>query len=173
MLLAGRSGSGKSTVGYEVSALLEAQQVTHCLLEGDYLDHAWPEPPNSLLEANLAAIWRNYTELGYRRLVYTNSACILVPDMFRRALGAPLRIIPVLLTASDESVLARLSAREIGSGLDSHVRRSAHLARVLESAAPPDTVRIPTDNRPIPEIAHDVVAVTGWPRVSPASRSAP
>ncbi len=45
LLIAGRSGVGKSTVGQEVSALSRDAGVAHCLIEGDVLDHVHPAPP--------------------------------------------------------------------------------------------------------------------------------
>jgi hypothetical protein len=49
-----------------------------------------------------------------------------------------------------------------GGQLDAHLRRSTAMAVHLESAAPPDAVRIPTDGRPVDVIARDVVTATGW-----------
>jgi ABC-type dipeptide/oligopeptide/nickel transport system ATPase subunit len=44
LLIGGRSGVGKSTVGWEVSAQLQDRSVAHCLIEGDFLDQAYPPP---------------------------------------------------------------------------------------------------------------------------------
>jgi hypothetical protein len=171
LLIAGRAGVGKTTVGWEVSVQLRSAGVAHCLVEGDNLDQAHPAPPGDpsrtkLTEANLAALWRNYSALGYRRLIYTNTVSILEPDLIARAVGGTPRIIPVLLTASDATAHDRLSAREIGSQLDAHVRRSSTMAVHLEEAAPPDVVRIPTDGRPVDVIAREIVTSTGWLRES-------
>ncbi len=158
---------GKTTVGWEVSAQLQSAGVSHCLVEGDNLDQAFPAPPDDpartkMTEANLAALWGNYSALGYRRLIYTNTVSILEPDLIARAMGGTPRIIPVLLTAQDATARDRLSAREIGGQLDAHLRRSTIMAVHLESAAPPDVVRIPTDGRPVDVIARDVIAATNW-----------
>jgi hypothetical protein len=67
LFLGGRSGVGKSSVGNEIHAQLSAARVQHCLIEGDSLDLAYPPPWNHrLAERNLAAMWGNYRELGYR-----------------------------------------------------------------------------------------------------------
>ncbi|MGW6932989.1 hypothetical protein ACWGE0_23230 [Lentzea sp. NPDC054927] len=167
LLIAGRSGVGKTTVGWEVSAQLQSAGISHCLVEGDNLDQAFPAPPDDpsrtkLTEANLAALWGNYAALGYRRLIYTNTVSILEPDLIARAMGGTPRIIPVLLTAQDATARDRLGAREIDGRLDAHVRRSDAMAVHLESAAPPDAVRIPTDGRPVDVIARDVIAASNW-----------
>jgi hypothetical protein len=76
-------------------------------------------------------------------------------------LGHP-RITAVLLTASEATIRDRLSAREIGIQLDAHLAKSATMARHPETTAPPSVIRIPTDNRTITGIAHDIIAATGW-----------
>lgn len=167
LLIGGRSGVGKTTVGWEISAQLQSAGVAHCLIEGDNLDQAHPAPPGDpartkLTEANLAAMWGNYAALGYHRLIYTNTVSILEPDMIARAVGGTPRIVPVLLTAQDATARDRLSAREIGSQLDAHLHRSATMAAHLETAAPTDVVRVPTDGRPVNEIAREVITATNW-----------
>jgi len=167
LLIGGRSGAGKTSVGYEVSVQLDAAGVAHCHVEGDNMAAVFPPPPgdpyrSKLTEANLAAIWRNNAALGYRRLIYTNTVSVLEPDMIVRAMGGAARIIGVLLTAHDTTARRRLAAREIGSQLDTHVARSAVMARRLEAAAPPWVVRVPTDGRSVSDIAREVIAATAW-----------
>ena len=77
LFLGGRSGSGKSSVGYEIQAQLSVARVQHCLIEGDNLDMAWPPQwEHGLAERNLAAMWANYRALGYRTMVYANTASV-------------------------------------------------------------------------------------------------
>ncbi|WP_407565015.1 AAA family ATPase [Streptomyces sp. 184] len=169
LLIGGRSGVGKSTVGYEVSARLRAADIGHALIEGDVLDHLHPAPPGDphrtlLTEHNLAAIWATYAALGCRRLIYTNTAAVLASEsgLFARALGADLRVVRVLLTASDATARDRLAGRELGSEHAQQVRRSAFMARRLEEQAAAGTVRVATDGRGVMEIAAEVAGVAGW-----------
>ncbi|MDI3403813.1 ATP-binding protein [Streptomyces cavernicola] len=169
LLIGGRAGVGKTSVGWEVSALLRAAVVTHCVIEGDYLGQAHPAPQDDprrrrLTERNLTAVWSNYAELGHRRLIYTHTVSVLADtaDMFRRAMGADVRIVRVLLTASDATTHARLAAREQGSELESELRGSLRKARLLDEQAPRDTVRVATDGRTIGDIAADVLDAVGW-----------
>ncbi len=167
LLIGGRSGVGKTTVGWEVSAQLRASRVAHCLIEGDNLDQAFPAPPDdphrsAMTEANLAAIWGNYAALGYRRLVYTNTVSVLEPGLIGRAMAGAPRIVAVLLTADDETARRRLGTREIGSQLDAHVARSGSMARHLEATAPSSVVRVPTGGRAVTDVARDVIVATGW-----------
>jgi hypothetical protein len=131
LLLGGRAGAGKTTTGWEISAQLQAARIAHCLIEGDNLDQAFPAPPGDpartrLTEANLAAMWRNYAALGYRRLIYTNTVSVLEPDMITRAMGGTVHVTAVLLTASDTTVAGRLAAG----------RSAASSARTWHAAPP-------------------------------------
>lgn len=166
LLIGGRSGSGKSVVGWEVSAQLRAHDVAHAIVEGDFMGQVHPRPPDHarLVERNLSAIWANYAALGQTRLIYTNTLSVLaeMTPMFERALGADARLIRVLLTASDATARERLTARELGSELDDGLAASFARARVLEAGAAPGTARVATDGRGLIEVAREIVALTGW-----------
>ncbi|WP_225804311.1 AAA family ATPase [Streptomyces sp. NK15101] len=169
LLIGGRAGVGKTTVGWEVSARLRAAMVPHCVIEGDFMGQAHPAPEgdphrSKITERNLAALWSNYAGLGYRRLIYTNTVSVLAENegMFLRAMGADVRIVRVLLTASDATARERLTGRELGSELEQELEGSARKARILDEQAPPDTVRVATDGRTVVDIAREVVSATGW-----------
>lgn len=169
LLLGGRSGVGKSTVGAEVSAQLNAAGVPHVLIEGDYVGCVNPPPPDdphrsAITERNLTAMWANFAALGHHRLVYTNTASVLDGEdgMFTRALGGRARLIRVLLTATDDTARQRLTAREIGGELEIHITRSARMATRLDTHAPHGTVRVRTDDLRVPDIARVAIAATGW-----------
>ncbi|HEX2315015.1 MAG TPA: hypothetical protein VHJ17_14835 [Thermomonospora sp.] len=169
LLIGGRAGVGKTTVGWEVSARLRTASIAHAVIEGDFLAQVHPPPPDDprrsqLAESNLRAMWANYIRLGYRRLIYTNTVSVLpeTTAMFHRVMGDDVRLTGVLLTASDHTITQRLTAREIGSELAHELRNSARKARLLDAETPSDTVRIPTDDRPITDIAHQIVTLTGW-----------
>ena len=169
LLIGGRAGVGKSTVGWEVSARLRAAAVAHAIIEGDFMGQVHPAPDGDpdrtrITERNLTAVWANFAQLGYRRLIYTNTASVLpeATGMFERALGAGARILRVLLTASDATAGERLGGRELGSELEQELKTSAYRARLLDEQVPADTVRVSTDGRPVADIARDVVAASGW-----------
>jgi hypothetical protein len=82
--------------------------------------------------------------------------------MFERAMGAGVRIVRVLLTATDHTVGERLVGRELGSELEDGLKSSASKAWLLDELVPADTVRVATDGRPVVDIAREVVAATGW-----------
>jgi hypothetical protein len=169
LLLGGRAGVGKSAVGLEVSALLRAAGVPHVVVEGDAMAEVHPAPEGDphrsrITERNLTAVWANFAALGRRRLIYSNTVSVLADEagMFERALGADVRLVRVLLTATDATAAARLAGREIGSGLAAELAGSASKARLLDERAPAGTVRVSTDGRSVRDIAREVLAATGW-----------
>jgi hypothetical protein len=163
LFIGGRSGVGKSSVGNEIHAQLCAAEVKHCLIEGDVLDLAWPPPwEHRLTERNLAAIWRNYRSLGYRRMVYTATVSVRYTAELAAAMGDDPLIHAVLLTASDATARDRLAQREIGTAYDIHVRRSDRAARDLDASVPDWVHRVATDGRDVAAIAREIIAHTGW-----------
>ena len=165
LLIAGRSGSGKTSVSFEVSDQLQKADVAHCLVDGDNLDTAYPKPAGpqgiGLTEANLTALWRNYIAVGQHRLIYVNTVSVLEYEMIIRSLGGPARTIGVILTATDATVLARLTSREVGGALERHLQRSSAMAAHLDTTASRIS-RISTDGRTVADVAKDVVEATGW-----------
>lgn len=169
LLIGGRAGVGKTTVGWEVSALLRSEAVAHAIIDGDFMGQVHPAPEGDphreeITETNLTAVWANFARRGYRRLVYTNTASVLpeATGMFERAMAAGVRIVRVLLTASDETARERLVGRELGSELEQELAGSVRKARLLDRRAPAGTVRVATDGRLVADIAREVVAATGW-----------
>lgn len=165
LFIGGRSGVGKSSVAAEASLQFAALDVRHAVIEGDNLDQAYPEPWREgvdLAERNLAAIWSNYRAAGYARLIFTNTVSVLHVPTLSAALGGEVRALSFLLTATDETAACRLAGREIGSGRDVHIQRSADAARRLDHAADESVSRIATDGRTVPNIAADIVAASGW-----------
>ncbi|MEU6251059.1 AAA family ATPase [Streptomyces sp. NPDC047043] len=169
LLVGGRAGVGKTTVGWEVSALLRAAAVPHAVIDGDFMGQVHPAPDgdpdrSEITESNLTAVWGNFARRGYRRLIYTNTASVLpeAAGMFERAMGTGVRIVRVLLTASDATARQRLVGRELGSELETELQGSMRKARLLDERAPADAVRVATDGRLVVDIAREVAAATGW-----------
>src|SRR5674476_417564 len=125
LLIGGRSGSGKTQAASELHALLAREDVRHAVIEGDYLDLAHPAPwEHHLAERNLAAVWANYRELGYERLIYSNTIAPLQAAELAAAMGDDPVVTAVLLSASNDTTYARLAGRESGAELQEHLRRS-------------------------------------------------
>ena len=163
VVIGGRSGVGKTSVAAEMHEQLAAAKVQHALIEGDALDLAWPAPwEHGLEERNLAAIWRNYRELGYRRLIYTNTVSVLEIKTLADAMGDDPQVTAILLICNDDTAAGRLSGREIGSGLDTHIARSSQRAQELNQHANEQVIRVATDSRDVIDIAREVIEIAGW-----------
>jgi hypothetical protein len=167
VFIGGRSGVGKSSAGIAVSALLAEKGVRHVLIEGDNLDLAYPAPhleyPEfKLAERNLGSMWANYAELGYSRLIYTNTVSVIGSRELIAALGTPVEDASVLLEASDRTVLEWLTHRSGGSPSSDDVARSAEAALRLEREADDSVVRIKTDGLSPAQVAGAISDHLGW-----------
>jgi septum formation inhibitor-activating ATPase MinD len=165
VFIGGRSGVGKTSIGFEIHAQLSAAGIRHCLIDGDYLDMAYPPPwEHGLAERNLAMMWSIYRALGYRRLVYLNTASVLpeVVDSLTAAMGDGPTVCGVLLTCTQESARERLSRREIGSTPAAHLASSTDMASQLQRGAPSWVHRITTDDRTVADIAAEVIELIAW-----------
>jgi ABC-type glutathione transport system ATPase component len=163
VVLGGRSGVGKTSTAHALHALLRTHDVRHAVVEGDYLDLAWPPPWEHGLDLrNLAAVWANYRTLGYRRLVYTNTVSVLAAEALAAAMGDSPVVTAVLLTGPDDVVDARLATRESGEELRAHRERSAAAARRLDAEAPAGTHRLATEGLTPEQLAVRVRALAGW-----------
>lgn len=167
VFIGGRSGSGKTSVAAEIGAVLSQRRIKH-VVEGDALDLAWPPPwEHGLAERNLEAIWRNYTSLGYRRLVYCNTAALRqdTQSLLMVALQkvGPIRhVTSILLVASQLNVENRLARRERGSELEVHLERSALASVELERRAASGTVRIANDDSSLTLTADRILGLADW-----------
>jgi hypothetical protein len=96
--------------------------------------------PGSPLRALLTAaqLPHHLGALGYRRLIYTNTASVIetVAAELTAAMGDNPQVTAVLLTCTDATARRRLAQREIGTALDWHLERSAQMARRLDKRAP-------------------------------------
>lgn len=166
LLIGGASGVGKSSVGWEVSSQLNRLAVAHWHLEGDVLDAAWPRPADDqdgqrMTVNTLRAMAGVFAGEGYWRCVYAQTASVVDFGLVTQALGE-VRLVGVLLTASEATRHDRLARREIGSDLDRHLASSRRMAGHLERRAPAWVTRLPTDERTVPEIAQAVIGLSGW-----------
>jgi DNA polymerase III delta prime subunit len=167
LLLGGRSGVGKTTAALALHELLKADGIAHAVIEGDYLDLAEPAPHVAhplarLAERNLALMWANYRELGYRRLVLTNTASVLYAAELAEAMGDDPRVVAVLLRADDSSTRARLGTRLIDQDLNAAVAASAVTAARLDAGVPADVHRLDTGGRLPADIAIQLRSLAGW-----------
>lgn len=163
LIIGGRSGVGKSTVAFALHDLLVERDVQHAVIEGDALDLAHPAPwRHGLAQRNLQSVWANYRELGYRRLIYTNTVSVLEEEALVAAVGGAPQVTSVLLRGSETTVADRLGRRDSGESLERHLTRSARAAQFLDDDVGTHVHRIDTDGRSPEDIAEELAVIVGW-----------
>lgn len=159
LLLTGPCGVGKSSVGFECMELLEPAGVPAAMIDSE-LAYFHPKPEGDkwgygVAEEALRALAGVYAAQGLTRLLLPR----VVED--EEQLGIVERALPgariqfFRLVASPETIRGRLEKREIGSGLEWHVQRSAEIAKA--------TLGEPLDAEgSVTAIARDVLQRAGW-----------
>ena len=163
--ISGPVGVGKTTVGYEVSTLLERAGVHHTFVELDVLAQTYPSPPGDRFQTRLATailrdLWRHALAAGSRNLVMARVLETAGGLDRMRAVLPGNDIFVVQLRASAETLVARVGAREIGLGYEWHAARAVELIDILDRA--PADARIDTDGRSVVDIAHEIVGLVAW-----------
>ena len=169
MLITGPIGVGKTTVAAEVSELLDKAGVAHALVDIDTLRWCYPRPPHDpfrleLAMKNLAAIWNNFQEVGATRLVL---ATVLESrddlEWYRGAIpGAD--ILVIRLHASLHTLRSRVEQREVGSGLDRHLRRAAELTTLMERNKV-ENILVNTEGKSVATLAREILDCSNWTKV--------
>ena len=173
IFIGGRSGVGKSTAAFALHDLLSARDIRHAVIEGDSLDLAHPAPwGQRLVERNLASIWANYLEAGYRRIIYTNTVSVLETESLIAAMGGAVEATSVLLRGDDSTIAARLGNREQGESLERHLKSSARMAARLDQAAAEGVHRLNTDALTSEAVAEQILALSSMPSMKRTSGSA-
>ena len=165
IIISGRSGVGKSTVTYEVCHQLRQRKYAHVHIEADNLDAAYPRPNNNkLMLANLKVVWRNFAALGGdHALILSGTAIVMHQAEIKSVIGevsdGSVEMQPIILTAGNETVEARLMEREIGTDLEDHLKSSERMAKLLEDFDEGSASRIQTDSRGVENIAGQIVEI--------------
>ena len=168
LIISGPVGVGKTTVGEEVSTLLEQQGVAHSFVDLDTLACTYPRPPGDpygqvIALENLRCVWENYSRAGSQNLLIARVIETQF-DLDEIAAAIPGSVPHVCqLSAGDQILHVRVGNREIGSGRLWHQQRAIELSRILAGSVPAD-FRIETDHRSVPEIAAEIVGLVSWVR---------
>ncbi len=166
LLVTGPVGVGKTTVGSEISALLNRAGEPHAFVDMDSLRWCHPSPPHdpfniALAMRNLAAVWANFRAAGAGRLILADVLESRDDLAGYRAAVPGAAILVVRLRASVAALTGRVRGRERGAGRDWHLHRAAELAAQMERDRVEDLI-VDTDDRPVAEVAREIPHRIGW-----------
>lgn len=167
VIVSGPVGVGKTTVGEELSEILDEKRTPHTFIDFDQLRYTYPRPPddpwgNRLAFENLGSVWVNCLRAGALNLVI---ASVVETSEFIDQLEAVIpeaELFTVQLAAEIDTLQERVRRREIGSGLDWHMNRAAELARILEAEDVPCDQRFVTDGLSVRQIARQIFESVSW-----------
>jgi len=173
VLITGVYGSGKSSVAEEMAAMLEEHNAPYALLDLDFLawfDTGAEDGPTEhrMMLRNLAALVGNYLAVGVRFFVLAKAVRdgAELEDL-RAALPMPLKV--VRLTVPLRKIEERLS-HDPTTGRRNDLREAAVWVAASSGVGIEDLTV--SNDRPIREVATEVLGWLGWPKrgsSSPAS----
>ena len=163
VLITGVYGSGKSSTAEEIAAVLGRAGIPHGALDLDWLcwfevDGMSNNAARDMLCVNLSAVAQNYVEAGVRRFVLA----LAVPDdetlfALRSSVPFPLRVARLELPSSavrqrlGEAITAERSVDDLRDAL-----------RWLDEGIGVEGDAVFRSDRPITEVASDIVEWLGW-----------
>jgi shikimate kinase len=164
LVLSGAPGSGKSTIGRCVAQRLRDADLSHALVDHEWLAYAWPIPADDrwnerVVAQNLACVWSNFRAAGAGRLIYCRvlEARSLLRHVVHAVPGAAATV--VHLRAPLTLIHQRLRAREPEP--DWYLGAATALVPRMDTSSAADFV-IDNGQRPPDEVAAEVLSVARW-----------
>jgi chloramphenicol 3-O-phosphotransferase len=161
LVLHGSPGSGKTTVARAVSELLREAELAHAVVDLDDLNMVYPWPPRSFARDNLRAIWPNYAAIPDLRLVLPT----VIADkhelvQLREALPGA-RLVVCELTAPEEVLKERVTARDPNEFWQQRLRDFVDLFQARSDLRGIRDFHVSTHARSVAESAREVISRTG------------
>ena len=164
LLVTGPVGVGKTAVLHEADSLLIEAGACHATVELEEIARCWPKAIESsrasFVYQNLAALWSNFAAVGASRLLL--SGLVERRSEVERVLTAvPGADVTVVRLHAPLPVLEqRIRLREPASP-DGELDGARWWSRHFEGEQPEDYL-VATDQRPVREIAREVLRLAGW-----------
>ena len=156
-------GSGKTTVMGEASDVLREMSIPHAAIDLDAVCvNLFPDSTTKDIDLrNAAALYTNCVAAGVDKILIAAAieSAQSLDDLTGAFSGAP--VIVCRLTASHETMAARLRVREPGQRQAEFVERSRTLEQRLTAAAL-EHFRVSNDGRDITAVAREGLERAGW-----------
>lgn len=164
-------GAGKTAVLGEASDILALRGIVHAAIDLDAfgLAHIPSAASNDgVMYRNLQSVCENYVSLGVERLLLARAVEDRAElELCRGAVSAANMVI-CRLTASIEAMEQRVKMRESGVLRWEYVARVEKLNGILDNARLEDFT-IANENRPLGEVACEMLLKAGWISERPAA----
>jgi hypothetical protein len=151
LLVTGPVGVGKTVVAGEAARLLSKAGIPHAMADLAVIGACWPPPADD----------------RWNVLCRVLEARSLLGRVAEAVPGADITV--VRLRAPLDLVRTRIVAREAGRDPQWYLDTATYLFDRLEHAGVEDHV-VDNDNRPVAQVAADVLHAAGWPGTRPADR---
>jgi adenylylsulfate kinase len=163
VLLTGTIGSGKTAVAEEIGEVLGSAGIRAAIIDLDWLCWITLEPENigydALALANLKAMLPKLERADVTHLVLARA--MLSRSTLEAFADALPRLEVIRLDASPATITKRLERRDSGSVLKQHLVESVEMSATLDATGG-ESARIDNDDRPLREVANEVLAHLGW-----------
>lgn len=164
LIITGTMGAGKTTVLAEASDILALREIPHAAVDLDALGLAHlpsAAKNDDVMYRNLQSVCKNYSSFGVERLLLARAIEDRMElELCRRAAAAKNTAV-CRLTTSLEAMQHRVKMRESGVLQGEYMARVAILNVILDSARLEDFT-ITNENRPLNEVAREVLVKAGW-----------
>lgn len=174
LMITGPVGVGKTAVTGEASRLLGEAGIPHATADLAVIVSCWPPPCDDpwnevLIHANLGCMWANFRRAGAARLLLCRvlETRSLLARVTKAVPGADITV--VRLRARRELVQQRIVTRESGRDPQWYLDTAAYLFDRMEHTGVEDHV-VDNDDRPVAQVAAEVLHVAGWPPTDTLSR---
>ncbi len=164
LVLSGAVGVGKSTIGRCLARQLRDADISHALIDHEWLAYSWPVPPDDawnerVAAQNLAGVWSNFRAAGAERLIFCRvlEARSLLRHLAAAVPGAAATV--VQLRAPLELVRQRLRGREPEPGW--YLDAASELTSRLEASDVADFV-VDNGARAPDQVAAEILGLVGW-----------
>jgi len=163
LVISGSMGAGKTTVLGEASDLLCERQIVHAAIDLDGLGVVLlpDDRAKALHHQNLAAIYANCRAAGIDRFLIASAIETADERRNLQQLFADATLTICRLTASTDTMTARLRTREVGFRREEYFRRVAILDRILTASGVED-FQIANESRNVTDVAAELLARANW-----------